>query len=282
MDSYKHCSKSCHELNKSKDNLTLGISFDLYGKFYLYNSTNNKYYQINVEHNDHPCADEVEYNIIGKKENFNNFTLLDDESLKSNIRKKIKEIMDDDCELDEEDMIYHTYYDHYEEDFYCTDIKKTKEKNFDYHDKNVEKILPYFSYDQNINRLKNYEYDIEDYTSSSESDDDISDIDHEYGDNNLKFNFSVKERCRYVPVHSVYECCLMSLYDTFLYNSSGEIFFKATAPDSSSIYRFGFYLNDNNSGLTGNKSEMTFRKIGNKKRTYIIKINEDGISFQLK
>ena len=261
----------------------MGISFDLYGKFYLYNPTNNKYYQLNVEHNDHPCADEVKYSIIKEKIKFNNFILLDDESLKSNIRKKIKEAMDDDYEIDEEDVMYQNYYNHYEEDFYCMDIKKPKEKTFDYKDKSMDKILPYFSYDQNINRLEKYEYDVEDYTSS-ESDDDISDIDmsHEYGDNNLKFNFSVKEGYHHAPVYSVDECCLMSLYDTFLYNSSGEIFFKASAPDNSSIYRFGFYLNDSNSGLIGNKSEMTFRKIGNEKNTYIIKIDDDKIYFQLK
>jgi len=121
-------SSPCQTLDKSKDCLTLGISFDLYGKFYLCNPTNNKYYQINVGYNDHPCADEIEYNIIREKENFNNFILLDDDSLKNSIRKKIKETMDDDCEIDEEDMMYQNYYDHYEEDFYCMDIEKPKEE----------------------------------------------------------------------------------------------------------------------------------------------------------
>lgn len=95
---------------------------------------------------------------------------------------------------------------------------------------------------------------------------EVEELDHDYGEHNLKFTF-------WSPGTDQIKVCyrkhgdIMALYDTYIYDQNNQLIFKSNSSDDSSIYRIRIYPN----------GEIHFRPIGHSEKKYHLQVLGDEI-----
>ncbi|MCJ7637223.1 MAG: hypothetical protein MUO21_07005 [Nitrososphaeraceae archaeon] len=184
------------------------ISFDVYGNLYFSHNQINNTYQLNIDGKNKITLDQGDYPIIEHYKKIYRIQHLDENSLKSKIRKEEDE-HDDEHDYDED------------EDADSDEIN------------NSNKYYPEDDDHVPIDDIDEQEQELEYIDEDSIN---------QYGENNHQFTFWTSElNYDSIKIYKRKDGDIMSLYDTYIYDVNNRLIFKSNSLDGSSIYRLRIF-----------------------------------------